>query len=140
MQNPIPGNPLAGIPQVNNKDPIPFFLKIIVTIILGLATLCIIHPDTRKTLANLPNDVFYKGQVWRLFTTEFITFSAIDCLFAMFLAYASIGKFVRIKTNIVKTSRFCSLHHRLHPGRTIDVSVVFRAWTPAKFGHQRFTR
>lgn len=75
----------------------PFFFKVIVTIILGLAALSILQPETRKALANLSKDVFFRGQLWRLFTTEFVTFSAVDCIFALFFAYTSIGKFVRAR-------------------------------------------
>ena len=82
-------------PQPREKDGSPFFFKIIVTVIVGLGMLSIIHPSTRSALANLPLDVFLKGQVWRLFTAELVTHNAIDCIFSLFFAYTSIGIFVK---------------------------------------------
>lgn len=66
-------------------------------------------------MANLSRDVFYNKQIWRLFTAEFVTFSAIDCIFALFFAYTSIGRFVRDVLIIGKKSGINSLHCRLYP-------------------------
>lgn len=85
---------LLPLPPQPAKDPSPFFFKIIITVILIVSAASIINPETRKALSNISSSIYFKGQVWRLFTPCFVTFSAIDSLFVIFCSYVSIATFV----------------------------------------------
>lgn len=79
---------------MQRKDPIPFCYKVIVTTVIGLSVIGIFEPETRRALANIYTDVLYKVQIWRLFTNQFVTVNAIDCIYTVAFLYFSIGRFV----------------------------------------------
>jgi membrane associated rhomboid family serine protease len=65
---------------------VPFFIRCIMIITILFYILSWFFPDFTKALTNIPAYVIYDIQIWRLFTSSFVTLSIFNILFG-FLAW-----------------------------------------------------
>jgi membrane associated rhomboid family serine protease len=68
-------------------DNLPFFVKWVMFLTLIFFIINFFTPYVAFYLANIPYFTLFQGQIWRLFTTAFITTGLINCIFSLFLFY-----------------------------------------------------
>ena len=68
-------------------DRLPFFIRWVMFLTLIFFILNFFTPYIAFYLANIPYFTIFKGQIWRLFTTAFITTNLINVIFSLFIFY-----------------------------------------------------
>ena len=68
-------------------DKLPFFIRWVMFLTLIFFFLNFFTPYIAFYLANIPYFTIFKGQIWRLFTTAFITTNLINVIFSLFIFY-----------------------------------------------------
>ena len=68
-------------------DKLPFFIRWVMFLTLIFFILNFFTPYIAFYLANIPYFTIFKGQIWRLFTTAFITTNLINVIFSLFIFY-----------------------------------------------------
>ena len=68
-------------------DKLPFFIRWVMFLTLIFFILNFFTPYIAFYLSNIPYFTIFKGQIWRLFTTAFITTNLINVIFSLFIFY-----------------------------------------------------